>query len=82
MTRVTSKHNVPLGIPGGPEFRPGATVLVERWDVLKQNALVAAWLSAGLIVEESDPLDHDGDGKKGGSLPKGQRVSKKIDGED
>lgn len=27
----------------------------------------------------SDPLDHDGDGKKGGSLPKAKRAAKKAE---
>lgn len=74
MARVTSKHDAPLGIPGGPSLRPGATVWVDQWDILRENSVVKAWLDAGLIEEEpADPLDHDGDGKKGGSLPKSKR---------
>lgn len=74
MSRITSAHDAPLGIPGGPLVRPGATVRVDNWDVLKENAIVKAWREAGLLVEEpDDPLDHDGDGRKGGSLPKAKR---------
>jgi hypothetical protein len=29
------------------------------------------------LYDERDPLDHDGDGKKGGSLPKAPRAPRK-----
>ncbi len=28
------------------------------------------WIAKGLAARPRDPLDHDGDGRKGGSLPK------------
>lgn len=32
---------------------------------------------AAPIIETRDPLDHDGDGKRGGSLPKARRAPRK-----
>lgn len=76
MAVIVSRHKSPLGLPGGITLNPGRKVKVERWEIIKDHAVVSAWLRAGVIsVEEegqpamaaSDPLDHDGDGRKGGS---------------
>lgn len=76
MARITSSHDAPLGIPGGPTIRPGASVRIDQWDILKENETVKAWVAAGILSEEADdPLDHDGNGFKGGSVPKSKRAS-------
>lgn len=80
MATVTLRHSGPLGLPGGPVLRPGAATNVENWHVQRNHPVVKQWLAAGVLEvegEEQDeprkpffsPLDHDEDGKKGGSKP-------------
>ena len=55
MARITSHHESPLPIPGGPVVYPGRSVYVKRWHVVKRMAMIQAWLAAGVITaEESD----------------------------
>jgi|TARA_R100000049_G_C1932626_1_gene76489 hypothetical protein len=55
MARITSHHESPLPIPGGPIVHPGRSVFVKRWHVVKRMAMVQAWLTAGAIsAVESD----------------------------
>lgn len=76
MARIVSTHKAPLGLPGGVTLRPGVSVEVDNWRVMRHHGVVKQWLAAGVLevveaseAEISDPLDHDGDGHKGGSLP-------------
>lgn len=52
MANIRNEHVAPLGIPGGPVIQPGRTCAVDRWDSLKDHETVAAWVAAGLLVEE------------------------------
>lgn len=70
----------------GLKIRPGevATVDDEAWAKVKAKGSVSHWLATGELRELSasqanaiveaqaarDPLDHDGDGRKGGSRKK------------
>ncbi|CTQ67137.1 hypothetical protein [Roseibium alexandrii] len=56
MTNVTSKYEGPLGLPGGPVIPAGGTVLVEKWDIIKEHQVVKAWRDAGVIFAE-EPED-------------------------
>ena len=77
MAKIVSRHTAPLGLPGGTFMRPGVPVEVADWRSMRHHGVVKQWLAAGVIevVEASpeeaatDPLDHDGDGHKGGSMP-------------
>lgn len=89
MTSVTSRYQGNLGLPlGGPVLRPGVPTHVKRWDIIKGHPVVKAWLAAKVIeadapeiaekappapIEARHPLDHDGDGVPGGSLPASER---------
>ncbi|MCA0343125.1 MAG: hypothetical protein LCH99_25760 [Proteobacteria bacterium] len=67
MTVVISNHDTPLPLPGGPTLRPGARTNVEHWERLKNNDIVKAWVSAGLITVEADEtstVDEDKGEKK------------------
>lgn len=37
---------------------------------IPDGQFAASWIAKGLAARPRDPLDHDGDGRKGGSLPK------------
>ena len=50
----------------------------EGHDAREVSAEVAAFLAGNPEFETIHPLDHDGDGEKGGSLPKKRR--RKIEG--
>jgi len=55
MATIKSKHNAPLPFPvTGVILNPGAQISVDRWDVIKNNDTVRAWLAADIIevVEE------------------------------
>jgi hypothetical protein len=76
MAKIVSTYKAPLGLPSGVFLRPGVPVEIKDWRVLRNHGVVKQWLAAGVIevVEDAedelaDPLDHDGDGNKGGSLP-------------
>lgn len=65
MTIVISNHDTPLPLPGGPTLRPGARTNVERWELLKNNDIVKAWLSAGLLkVDQEEAPPEPADDKK------------------
>lgn len=49
MVSLKSKHDAPLPLPVGGILNPGATRTVERWNVLRHNDTIKAWISAGLI---------------------------------
>lgn len=76
MAKIVSTYKAPLGLPSGVFLRPGVPVEIYDWRILRNHGVVKQWLAAGVIEvvdaaedEPSDPLDHDGDGGKGGSLP-------------
>lgn len=52
MTNVTSHHDAPLGLPGGPVIPAGKTVFVDKWSFIKDHHVVQAWLKAGVISAE------------------------------
>lgn len=57
MTSLKSNHDAPLPLPGvGGVLNPGATRKVDRWNVLRHNDTIKAWISAGLVeVIEDKP---------------------------
>lgn len=76
MTTVVNRSDGCLGLPmGGPRLRPGVPAFVERWDAIKEHEIVKAWISAKAleVVVERHPLDHDANGRAGGSLPADER---------
>lgn len=55
MARIRSNHDAPLHFPGGQVLRAGGSMLVTRWNTMKRNSVVAAWLAAGAIsVQETE----------------------------
>jgi len=57
MTVVTNNHTSPLGLPRGLVIQPGASVRVDNWRILRNHAVVAAWLAAGVLSVE-DGTEH------------------------
>lgn len=50
MTSLKSNHDAPLPLPGvGGILNPGATRKVDKWNVLRHNDTIKAWISAGLV---------------------------------
>jgi hypothetical protein len=50
MATIKSNHNAPLPFPvTGTILNPGAQINVDRWDVVKNNDTVRAWLAAKII---------------------------------
>lgn len=68
MTRltVTNLTNSPLDLDGGIRL-PAMERVTEEFD---ESYAAALRLSPGVEVTDADPLDHDDDGKKGGSKPR------------
>lgn len=52
MTVVTNNHTSPLGLPRGLVIQPGTSVRVDNWRILRNHAVVAAWLAAGVLSVE------------------------------
>lgn len=48
---VTNTYKGPLGLPTGQELPSGVATPVHNWDTIKKNAVVQAWLKAGILVE-------------------------------
>ena len=59
MGKVTSNHKGRLGLPGGITLRPGVPTNVDRWDIIKNHAVVRSWISAG-VLEADDEADRSG----------------------
>ncbi len=57
---ITNKHKDPLGLPTGQALEPNTQTPVSNWDEIKKNAVVAAWLRAGLLEETGGAGDGDG----------------------
>lgn len=68
---VTNLTNSPFDLEGGVYLPAMGSITDEFSD--GYAALLRA--SPGVGVEEVDPLDHDGDGKRGGS-PKGEQSTR------
>lgn len=51
---VTNTHKTTLVLPNGQHLNPGQATAVRGWDGMKKNAVVAAWLRKGILVE-SEP---------------------------
>lgn len=80
MVTVTLRHTGPLGLPRGPVLRPGVATNVPDWHIQQHHPVVRQWVDVGVLVVEGEdqeeprkpffsPLDHDQDGRKGGSKP-------------
>jgi len=54
MPVVTNKHSGPLALPGGLVLQPGASRDIPRWDTVRRNNTVAAWLRAKVLVVEPE----------------------------
>jgi hypothetical protein len=74
MAKHVVAANFHVVIDQGPD-KPGRKVEFKKGQVLEEKDLpdghtFADWIGKGLATASRDPLDHDGDGRKGGSLPK------------
>ena len=57
---IKNNHTGPLGFPGGVVLARGQQADVPNWSELKANAVVQAWLKAGVLTEiGSDPEGDD-----------------------
>lgn len=52
MTKVTLKHFTALTLPNGQTLRPDVEATVDKWEVLRNHNVVAAWINAGLLLED------------------------------
>ncbi|KQV83242.1 hypothetical protein [Rhizobium sp. Root1220] len=56
MAKIKSNHNAPLHVPVlGVMINPGAELNVDRWDVLKHNDTIKAWLASKTIEVVEEP---------------------------
>lgn len=55
MSIITNTHRDPLGLPTGQVLNPHTPTPVHNWAQLRKNAVVAAWLRAGLLKEQDLP---------------------------
>lgn len=56
MAKIKSNHNAPLPVPVlGVVLNPGAELNVERWDVIRHNDTVRAWLASRTIEVVEEP---------------------------
>ena len=52
---ITNTHRDPLGLPSGQVLNPHTPTPVHNWAEIRKNAVVAAWLRAGLLTEQDAP---------------------------
>lgn len=52
---ITNTHRDPLGLPSGQVLNPNTPTPVHNWAEIRKNAVVAAWLRAGLLTEQDAP---------------------------
>jgi len=50
---ITNNHKTALGLSDGTLLQPGTPTPVSGWDALKKNAVIAAWVKAGILTEGS-----------------------------
>jgi len=48
---ITNNHKTALGLNDGTLLQPGTQTPVANWDALKKNAVIAAWVKAGILTE-------------------------------
>lgn len=48
---ITNNHKTALGLSNGTLLQPGTPTPVANWDALKKNAVIAAWVKAGILTE-------------------------------
>lgn len=48
---ITNNHKTALGLNDGTLLQPGVPTPVPGWDALKKNAVIAAWVKAGILTE-------------------------------
>lgn len=48
---ITNTHKTALGLSDGTLLQPGTPTPVPGWDALKKNAVIAAWVKAGILTE-------------------------------
>lgn len=48
---ITNNHKTALGLNDGTLLQPGVPTAVANWDALKKNAVIAAWVKAGVLTE-------------------------------
>lgn len=48
---ITNNHKTALGLNDGTLLQPGTPTPVANWDALKKNAVIAAWVKAGILTE-------------------------------
>lgn len=50
---ITNNHKTALGLNDGTLLQPGTPTPVADWDALKKNAVIAAWVKAGILTESA-----------------------------
>lgn len=50
---ITNNHKTALGLNDGTLLQPGTPTTVANWDAIKKNAVIAAWVKAGILTEGS-----------------------------
>lgn len=50
---ITNNHKTALGLNDGTLLQPGTPTPVPGWDAIKKNAVIAAWVKAGILTEGS-----------------------------
>lgn len=48
---ISNTHKSAIALPGGQVLEPNSPTPVRNWDQVKKNAVVAAWLKAGVLRE-------------------------------
>lgn len=48
---ITNNHKTALGLNDGTLLQPGVPTPVPNWDAIKKNAVIAAWVKAGILTE-------------------------------
>ncbi len=48
---ITNTHKREIGLPNGQMIPPNTPTPVDDWDNIRKNAVVAAWLKAGILHE-------------------------------
>lgn len=71
MHKIVNRTNSPFDLQsvGGKVVLPAFGEVVAEFDAVYLDLLRAARTVDVKLTGKPDPLDHDGDGKKGGSLP-------------
>lgn len=57
---ITNTYRQALGLPNGQILQPGVPTPVMGWDELKKNAVITAWVKAGVLREGDAPPNPEG----------------------